>query len=87
MECGADANHVEASGFIPLILACKLKRTAISVVMILKQLKDEGICNIDFDITDENGNTALHYACITENFDLIKILVEQCDANAHISNR
>lgn len=41
---------------------------------------------LDVNVFDPTGNTALHYACINNNFQLVKLLVEELDADTTMLN-
>jgi len=41
---------------------------------------------LDVNVFDTTGNTALHYACINNNFELVKFLVDNLDADSTMLN-
>ena len=41
---------------------------------------------LDVNVFDTEGNTALHYACINNNFPLVKLLVDDLEADTTILN-
>jgi len=59
-------------GLFPILIASKLKVEGLRIVQILAEFskdKDPADDNaLDVNVFDTTGNTALHYACINNNF-------------------
>ena len=43
-------------------------------------------CHCDVNIQDEDGGTALHYACVTGHLNIVKYLVEECHCDVDIQS-
>tara|TARA_B110000285_G_C15036637_1_gene569647 strand:- start:283 stop:573 length:291 start_codon:yes stop_codon:yes gene_type:complete len=72
------------------LIASKLKVEGLGIVQILAEFSkqkdpmDENF--LDVNVSDTEGNTALHYACINNNGPLVKFLVDNLDADSTILN-
>ena len=73
-----------------LYLAILINEISIDVFQIFLDLKNDpnsSLFDINFNETDEFGNTYLHYACFNNNLSLVKLLIEQCRVNNNILNK
>jgi hypothetical protein len=70
----AAAQDPDNSGALPLHIACQYHKSA-SVAEYLIVLDPNTLTAVD-----EDGNTALHYACRGANYDVITLLLEKYDA-------
>ena len=74
---GVDVNIVNEDGATGLIMAMILGKTEVSRILL-------GCNNIKIDIKDSYGNTALHYACDSNNIECVRLFLEQSTCNKDI---
>lgn len=82
------------TGLYPLLIAAKFKVEGLEIVKILAEhswtlaTESESVDEaLDPNVSDANGNTALHYACINNNVELVKFLVTELRADFTKVNR
>jgi len=71
IEAGGSCIHQDANGATPLMLACSTNEREL-VMLVLHAAPDQA------QLIDEQGRTALHYCCLTENvsYTVLKLLLE-----------
>lgn len=82
-EISINFNIKDKEGKTPLILAVKMNFQKAALQLL--EEKANG-ADVDLDITDNEGNTALHYACALGSVEVVKALLTH-QANIHALNK